>query len=52
MFQNHTTTTAVIDKVGLRIPEGLVLDRAWIVPTGAQLYGAADGALVADRFRC
>jgi hypothetical protein len=41
--QNHATTTAVIDKVALRRPKGLVLDRAWVVPTDAQLYGAAHG---------
>jgi len=42
-FQNHATATAVIDKVALRRPKGLLLDRAWVVPTGGQLYGAAHG---------
>jgi hypothetical protein len=50
MFQNHGTRTAVIDKLALRRPEGLVLDRAWIVPTDAQLYGAAYGYPPPHRF--
>ena len=42
-FENHANTLAVVDKVALRNPKGLRLDRAWIVPTDAQLYGAAYG---------
>jgi hypothetical protein len=41
--QNHATTTAVIDRVALRRPKGLVLDRAWVVPSDGSLYGAAYG---------
>src|SRR5215510_12053295 len=43
MIQNRATTVAVIDRVALRRPKGLLLDRAWVVPTDAQLYGAAHG---------
>jgi hypothetical protein len=36
-------TTAVIDKISLRRPKHLLLDRAWVVPSDGGLYGAAHG---------
>ncbi len=41
--QNHGTTTAVIDKIALRKPSGLRLDRVWVVPTDRELAGATNG---------
>ncbi len=41
--QNHANAMAVIDKVALREPKGLLLDRAWVVPTDASLYGSGYG---------
>jgi hypothetical protein len=42
-FQNSAATTAIVDKIALRKPKGLLLDRAWVVPTDHGLYGAAHG---------
>ncbi len=42
--RNHGTATAVIDKVALARAKGLLLERAWAVPTTAQLEGMSWGA--------
>jgi hypothetical protein len=49
-IQNRAATTAVIDKVALRRPKGLLLIRAWVVPTD-QLFGAAHGYPPPTRFK-